>query len=125
MPAGEAGEDKADDARDYGQHDVIHWHDALAVLAGGADLVVDPGGAEGEAEEAVDGGVEEEEEEGLVVAEADAGRQPRAVVVHLQDTSATGGAVVDPVGLRGVALLAEARGAGGLDGQGGGWSVGR
>lgn len=54
---------------------------------------------------------EEEEQEGLVVAVADAVVDPGAVVVHAQDTPAAGAAVVRPRRLRPPALLAEARAA--------------
>lgn len=70
---------------------------------------------DGEAEDAEDGGVDQEEEECLVVVEAETVGEPGAVVVHLQDTGATGGTVVGSVGFVTLAFFAEAGLTGGFD----------
>lgn len=66
-------------------------------------------GAHGD-EEAVEEGVGEEEDEALVVAEADAAVDPGAVVVHLEDAGVADGAVVGPVRFHQLALVAVADG---------------
>jgi hypothetical protein len=121
VPTAEGANDEPDDAGDDAQHDVVDGHQALDVGGvGGKDLLPHPGARGGEAEEAEEGGVDEEEQEGLVVVQADAGGQPGAVVVHLEHAAAAGRAVVGAVGLAGLALFAEAQFAVGLDGEGGG-----
>lgn len=70
---------------------------------------------DGEGEDAEDGGVDQEEEECFVVVEAEAVGEPGAVVVHLQDTGATGGTVVGSVGFVTLAFFTEAGLTGGFD----------
>lgn len=120
VPPRKSADNDADDAGDDAQHDVVDGHEALDVGRVGEDLGPDPGARSEEAEEAEEGRVDEEEEEGLVVAQADTCRQPRAVVVHLEHAAAAGGAVVGAVGLAGLALFAEAQFAVGLNSERGG-----
>ena len=54
-----------------------------------------------------------------MVAQPDAGGEPGAMVVHLEDAPPAGRAVVCAVGLAGLAFLAETYLAVGLDGEGG------
>lgn len=54
-----------------------------------------------------------------MVAQSDAGGEPGAMVVHLEDAPPAGRAVVSAVGLAGLAFLAEAYLPVGLDGKGG------
>lgn len=54
-----------------------------------------------------------------MVAQSDAGGEPGAMVVHLEDAPPAGRAMVRAVGLAGLAFLAEANLAVGLDGEGG------
>ena len=116
--AGEGADDQADDAGDDAQHDEVDGHEGVDVGGLAEHLDPDPGARGGEAEPAEEGGVDEEEQEGLVVAQADARGQPGAVVVHLEHAAAAGRAVVGAVGLAGLALLAEAHLAVGLDREG-------
>lgn len=63
---------------------------------------------DGEAEHAKNGGVDEKEEEGFVVVEAETVGKPGTVVVHLQDAGAAGGAVVGSVGFVTLTFFTEA-----------------
>ena len=62
-----------------------------------------------------------------MIAQTDAGGQPGAVVVHLEDAALAAGAVVSAIGFLGLALFAEAHLAVGFygEGSGGGGRVGR
>ena len=123
MPGGEGTHDEADDARQHGQQDEVDGHEGVDVLGLLEDLRVDPGPGHGAGVEAEQRHVDQAQQEGLVVAQPDARRQPRAVVVHLQHAPPARRAVVGAVGLPGLALLAEPQVAVRLDGEGGG--VGR
>lgn len=60
--------------------------------------------------EAEEGGVEQEEEKGFVIAQAHAPvGEPWAMVIHAEDTASTGAAVVSSVGFGCIALVAPPR----------------
>lgn len=119
MPCSEAGNDYANDARKHGEQNVVDGHEGLGVLVVAQDLSPDPCRRGGKAHPAEEGEVDQEQQEGLVVAQAHAGREPGAVVVHLQDTALACRAVVGAVRLVRLALVAEAHAAvGGLDSEG-------
>lgn len=117
MPAGKGAHDNRDDSGHDGQHDVVDRHEGFngGVLDG--DLAIDPGGRGHKGAHAKQGRVDEEEQEGLVVAQADAGGEPGTVVIHLQHAPAAGRAVVGAIGLARLALFAETELAVGLDGK--------
>lgn len=73
MPCREAAQHKTDYPGDHGQHDVVYRHEGFIVLPVGENLAPDPVGAHSEAEDAEERGVDEEEKEGFVVAETNAG----------------------------------------------------
>ena len=119
MPRGEARQDNADDAREHGQEDVVDGHEGIRDLGILQNLSPHPRRRGRKTEPTKEGRVDEEQEEGFVVAEADAGSQPRAVVVHLQHAALACRAVMGAVGFLGLALFAEAKVAGrGFDGEG-------
>lgn len=67
VPACEAGEDEADDAREDGEEDGVDDEDGLLHLFIIGDGRPDPPGGDGEGDPAEEGGVDQKEEEGLVV----------------------------------------------------------
>lgn len=73
MPASEGTHNEADDARYDGEQNEIDGHDGIRVLGLRQQLVVDPGSRHGEAVQAEEGGVYQEQQEGLVVSEPDTG----------------------------------------------------
>lgn len=120
MPRRETCDDDADDAGQNGEQDVVDGHEGLGVLVVAQDLAPDPRGRCRKADPAEEGQVYQEQQEGLVVAQAHAGRQPWTVMVHLQHTALAGGAVMRAVRLVCLALVAEAHSAiRCLDGEGG------
>ena len=119
MPAGEGAEDEPDDASDNAQHDVLDGHHVLHVGRVGHNLTPHPATRGGEAVETEDCRVDEEEQKSLVIAQADAGGEPGAVMVHLEHATATSRAMVGAVGLARLALFTESRLAVGLDGEAG------
>lgn len=119
MPRGEGTNHYANNARYHCEHDVVHWHQGLHILRLSCQLGVHPSSGHGKGVQAEYGGVDEEQQKRLVVAQTDARSKPRAVMVHLQDAFATSATVVRAVGLASLAFLAEAHAAIGLDGEGG------
>lgn len=109
VPRGESCNHNANDSGQHGEEDVVDGHKGLGVLAVAEHLAPDPRGRRGKAGPAEEAQVEEKEHKGLVVAEADAGGEPGAVVVHFQDAALARGAVVGAVGLLCLALVAEAQ----------------
>lgn len=120
MPCSEACDYDAYDTRQDSQQDVVDWHERLCVLTLAQYLTPDPCRRCSKADPTKEGQIYEEEQKGLVVAQAHARRKPGAVVVHLQDAALAGRTVVGAVGLLGLALVAESSTAiGGFDGEGG------
>lgn len=117
MPAAEGTNHYSNDARYDSEHDVIYGHECLDVLRLRHQLRIYPRPRDGKAVKAEEGRVDEEQQEGLVVVQADASGKPRAVVIHLQNTSLARTAVMGAVGLPGLALLAEAQLAIRFDGE--------
>ena len=107
MPGGEAAEDQPDDAAEDGEEDDVHREQGVHVVCVIEDLAPDPERGDGKVHPAEDGGVDEEEEEGFVVVEPDAGRQPWTMMVHFQHTSLACGAVVCAVRFGDLTLLAK------------------
>lgn len=65
-----------------------------------------PSSTDSEPEQAEKRSINQEKQEGFVVAKTDAGSQPGAVVVHLEDASLAGRAMMGSVGLPSLAFLA-------------------
>jgi len=119
MPRSESCYDNSDDTRQNSEQDVVDRHEGLGVLPVTEDFAPDPGRRCRKTHPAEEGEICQEEDKGFVVAQANASREPRAVVVHLQDAALARGAVVGAVGLLGLALVAEAQFTGGcLDSEG-------
>lgn len=118
VPGRKGTDDDGNDATANGEHDKVDGHKRLHVLSVGEDLVPDPSTTNSKAVETEEGSIDEEEQEGLVVAQANAGGEPGAMVVHLEDAPTAGRAVVGAVGLAGLAFLAVAKLAVALDGEG-------
>lgn len=112
MPSRESCDDDTDNTREDSEQDVVDGHKGLCVCALAEDLAPYPCGRSGKAHPTEDAEVDEEEDKGLVVAEADTGSEPGTVVVHFQDAALAGGAVVGAIGFLGLALVAEAKFAG-------------
>ena len=88
-----------------------YWSDAKHV-------VPEPISAASETDPAENAGIDEKEQEGLVIMQAQTGGKPGTVVVHFEDTALAGAAMVRAVRFGGVALFAEARRAARGDGDG-------
>jgi len=109
MPGSEACYDDSDDAGQHSEQDVVDGHERFGVLSVTQDFAPDPGRRCRKTHPAEEGQICQEEDEGFVVTQANASREPWAVVVHLQDAALACGAVVGAVGLLGLALVAEAQ----------------
>jgi len=83
MPPRKSANDDGDDSCHDGQHDVVDGHEGLDGRVLDCDLAPDPGGRSHKGAYAKQGRIDEEEQEGLVVAQADAGGEPGTVVIHL------------------------------------------
>jgi len=92
VPASEAREYDAEDARYDCEKDIIDGRKGQVVLSLGFFLKHfphDPGERNCKAEIAKQAGVDQEEEKWFVVAMSNTCGQPRTVMIHLQDTAAT------------------------------------
>lgn len=119
MPSGESGDDDANDAGQHGEEDVVDGHKGLCVFAVAEYLAPNPCSRCGKTYPTKDAQIYEEEDKGLVVAEANTGSEPGTVVVHFQNAALARGAMVGAIGFFGLALVAKAQFAGrGLDGKG-------
>lgn len=107
MPPSKPSYHDANNSREYGEQDVVDGHKRLGVLAITEDLTVHPRGRRCETNPAEEGQVDEKQYEHLVVSQADTGGEPRAVMVHFQDTALACRAVVSAVRLPGLALVTE------------------
>ena len=117
VPRREATQGEGEDAADDGQHQIVDRHETIVVLSVAEDLAVQPAHGHGEAHEAEERGVDEEQHERLVVPQAETGRQPRAVMVHLQHASSARRTMMRSVRLASLAFLAVAHPTARLDRQ--------
>lgn len=83
MPSCKASEHQPDYPRDHGQHHIVDGHQRIRIFSFGEDLSVDPVTRHPEIHEAEESRVNEEQQEGLVISQSYAGRQPWTMVVHL------------------------------------------
>lgn len=117
MPRGESTDNEPYNSTDDGEHDEVERHEGVSETRSVDNLDIDPRPAGSKRVEAKERGVDQEEEERLVVSQANASRKPRAVVIHLQNAAAACRAVVGTIGFPGLALLAETKLAIALDGK--------
>lgn len=117
MPPAESGKDDTDDPGYDGKHDIVDGHEGFDVGRIAHNLLPYPRPRSGKADPAEDRSIGEKQQKGLVVAQANAGCKPWAVVVHFQDAAAACRAVMSAVRLSCLALLAKSEFAIGLDGK--------
>lgn len=119
MPPAKSGKDNADDAGNDGKHNVIDGHERFDVGGVAHDLLPYPRPRTGKADPTEYRSIGEEQQKGFVVAQANAGCKPWAVMVHFQNAAATCRAVMGAVGLPCLTLFAKPKFAIGLDCKGG------
>lgn len=107
MPRCKGSDNKPNNAAHDCQHDEVDGQQRIKIFGVVHDFRPEPRAADGKGVKGKDGGVDQEQDKGLVVAQPEARRQPRAVMVHLEHASAACRAVVRAVRLAGLAFLAE------------------
>ena len=107
VPACEDADDETNDTTHDSKHNEVNRQQRVEVLRVIQHFGPHPCPANGKGVKAEERSVDQEEQESLVVPEADASGEPRAMVVHLEHAAAARRAVVRAVGLAGLALLAE------------------
>lgn len=118
MPRCEGAHHEPNNAAHHRQHDEVDGQQRIQIFRVVHHFGPEPRAANRKGVEGKDGGVNQKEDEGLVVAQPDTRRQPWAVVVHLEDASAACRAVVRAIWLASLALLAESKLAVALDCEG-------
>lgn len=87
MPSRKSSDSDPDDAAHDSKHDEVDRHECVQVLGIIQNLNPKPGAANSKTVEAKYGCVYQEEQKCLVIVQTDTCRQPRTVVVHLENAA--------------------------------------